>query len=96
MSRNCSRFGRIVTDPADQIELINQYNEWQALVKQQKFDESPEAFIKWKAREDAIERLVQVADYVDAELSAHPPDAWDQAVQNMLRGIKHIVEGRAT
>lgn len=85
----CSE-GVAVTRPADQIELINAYNEWRDTIKREKFDDSPEMFLKWKAREDAIERLVAVADYVT---DAVPGTDMERA---LLNDIKHLVEGRAT
>ena len=71
-------------DFSSQKELLEEYLRWKGSLKAN--DSSPEAFLIWKTREAAFDKLEQVDTYVRKVLSDNPDDNTAKVIYKYING----------
>lgn len=72
----------------DDIELLKEYDAWKAQRKIDKGDLSPEAFYLDRARDQALQKLINISDLIDGL----PAECVFEDLVEFLRNVKKEID----
>lgn len=81
----------------DQIEFLKEYNEWIEQRKRISRDLTPEAFLVDRAKDEALDRLIEIEEllerYTEYSSWAGEDQEWINKCDDMLTEIRMIIKG---
>lgn len=79
----------------DQIKFLEEYDLWKTEKRQSANDISPEAFLIDRAKVQALEKLIKIADLMDEFYGSdwEPGDAYEVACTRLHDGIQDVLDG---
>jgi hypothetical protein len=79
---------------AEQIEFLTEYDQWKVERRAASSDLSPEAFLIDRAKEQALEKLIKIADLMDTFYKSNwdDDDGYEIACTKLHDGIQEVLE----
>lgn len=79
---------------AEQVEFLTEYDEWKATKKVQRDDLSPEAFLIDRAKDQALQKLVKIAELMNEFYDAEWGDSeqYDMLSTKLHDDISEVLE----
>lgn len=79
---------------AEQIEFLTEYDEWKAVKKVQRDDLSPEAFLIDRAKDQALQKLITIAEHLEVfnNTEFQTDAAYVEGAEHLIGNIAGVIE----